>query len=124
MTRRVLDVGQCAADHWRISQKLNQNFDVEVQGADTCDEAIKMAVETVFDLIMINRLLDADGSPGMEVLQNLKSNAATANVPVMLVSNFADAQKAAIQAGAEPGFGKAALNQSATIEALHAFLAE
>jgi CheY-like chemotaxis protein len=124
MPRRVLDVGQCSADHWRISQTLSKHFDVEIQQAHSRKEAVEMAAAAPFDLILINRLLDADGSPGMPILQQLKSDPATTEVPVMLVSNYADAQEAAVKAGAAPGFGKAALGQPATIEALAAYLSQ
>ena len=124
MTRRVLDVGQCCADHTRISQTLSENFDVEVFSADSFNDAVQMATESPFDLILINRLLDTDQSPGMKILQRLKTDAPTADVPVMLVSNYADAQDEAVKAGAVPGFGKAALSQPATLETLSAYLAE
>jgi len=39
-------------------------------------------------------------------------------VPVMLVSNFADAQAQAVESGALPGFGKAALNAPETLARL------
>jgi CheY-like chemotaxis protein len=101
---------------------LNQNFDVEIQRADSYDQAIQMATATPFDLILINRLLDADGSPGMPILKQLKSDVSTAKIPVMLVSNYTEAQQAAVQAGAIPGFGKATLGQPATIENLRSVL--
>ncbi len=121
-TRRVLDVGQCNFDHTRISHYLNANFDVEISQAHSFDEAIKLAGESPWDLVLINRLLDADQSSGMEILKTLKSNEATASIPVMLISNFDDAQKAAVAAGAENGFGKANLDADATMESLGKFL--
>lgn len=123
MPRRVLSVGQCDADHWRISQTLGQNFDVEIDRADTPVDALRLATETSFDLILINRLFDLDGSPGLDVLQSLKSNPATHQTPVMLVSNFADAQDKAVEAGAIAGFGKAALDLPETIQSLSPYLA-
>jgi hypothetical protein len=39
-------------------------------------------------------------------------------VPVMLVSNYEDAQREAVAAGAQPGFGKAALGQPQTLARL------
>ena len=40
----------------------------------------------------------------------------------MLVSNYADAQKQAVAAGARPGFGKAELNSSKAVDAIAAAL--
>jgi len=120
--RKILDVGQCDADHSRISTMLNENFEVEIHRAHSHDEAIKLALDTSFDLIMINRLLDADSSPGMDVLNSLKSQPATADTPTMVISNFEDAQTAAVEAGAVPGFGKAALNSGETTTVLAKYL--
>lgn len=123
MKRKVLDVGQCNADHSRITSTLEQNFDVEIHRAHSHDEAIKLALDTPFDLILINRLLDADGTPGMDILSTLKTNPSTAEVPVMVVSNYDDAQQAAVAGGAVEGFGKAALDAEETKELLVKFLA-
>lgn len=122
MKRKLLDVGQCDADHFRISSTLGKNFDVEIQRAHSHDEALKLATDTPFDLVLINRLLDADGSPAMDVLNELKATPATAEIPVMVVSNFEDAQKTAVQAGAVQGFGKAALDSNETKELLAQYL--
>ena len=43
-------------------------------------------------------------------------------VPVMLVSNYEDAQREAVAKGALPGFGKAALGQPHTLARLRAVL--
>ncbi len=126
MSRKVLDVGQCNMDHGRISEVLKENFDVEIHRAHSNEEAIKLAKSESFDLILINRLYDIGGSEGMETLTQLKSDDDLAKAPVMVVSNFEDAQNAAVAAGAVPGFGKAALNDPAgtakTVEMLSAFL--
>lgn len=123
MKRKVLDVGQCDADNSRINSTLGQHFDVEIHRAHSHDEAVKLAMDTTFDLILINRLLDADGSPGMDVLSSLKTKPSTAETPVMVVSNYDDAQKSAVEAGAVQGFGKAALGADETKELLAKYLA-
>ncbi len=118
MTRQVLDIGQCGPDHFRIAHVLNEHFDVHIEQAHSRSEALRKARAGSFDLILVNRLLDADGDSGMEIIEALKSDESTATVPVMLVSNFSDAQQTATAAGAVPGFGKASLDEPATIEAL------
>jgi len=122
--RTVLDVGQCDFDHSRISHHLGTHFDVTVTRAYSFEESIKLADETKFDLVLINRLLDQDQSAGLEILKTLKSNEATSSIPVMLVSNFEEAQTEAVAAGAEQGFGKANLTTDATTELLKKYLAE
>jgi len=122
-TLKVLDVGQCDFDHSSISQHLSSHFDVTVERAHSFEEAIKLAGETKFDLVLINRLLDRDRSEGMKILKTLKSDEATSSIPVMLVSNFEDAQTEAVAAGAEQGFGKANLDSETTTELLKKYLA-
>lgn len=124
MNQKVLDVGQCGPDHWSISNMLQQHFSVDISRAETFEEAVNTARDSSYDLILINRLLDVDGSPGVDILRTLKSEPATANTPVMLVSNFEDSQQEAMSFGAVRGFGKAELNKPATLEKLRKFLAE
>ncbi len=123
VSRKVLDVGQCNPDHARITEFLQREFDVEIQRAHSFDEAVKSALDTPFDLILINRILDADGTAGMAILYELKSQPSTADVPVMIVSNYLDAQNSAVESGAIRGFGKSELNKPATREMLAKYLA-
>jgi DNA-binding response OmpR family regulator len=122
VTKKVLDVGQCNLDHGNISNLLKREFDAEVQRAHSFDEATKMASDTPYDLILINRILDADGTAGMAVLHELKNQPATNAFPVMIVSNFQDAQDEAVKSGAESGFGKSELDSDSTRERLAQFL--
>lgn len=123
MSKRILDVGQCDIDHWQISQMLTKHFDVEVVRAKTHADAMQEVSNGAFDLILVNRINDADHSEGLEFLQTVKQRPESESVPVMLVSNFDDAQNAAVEAGAIRGFGKSALADSATVEQLRSVLA-
>ena len=110
--KRVLSIGQCRADHGALSRTLRQHFQVEVIPADTSDEAQAKLREEAFDLVLVNRILDGDGSSGVEVIRQIKAGHSA--LPVMLVSNHEDAQRQAVAAGALPGFGKAGLGQPHT----------
>lgn len=68
------------------------------------------------DLVLINRKLDADYSDGMDILNAIKADAALAEIPVMLVSNFPEWQEKAVAAGATYGFGKAELSADETVQ--------
>lgn len=122
MTSRVLDVGQCAMDHGAISRLITKSFGAQVDRAHTLAEALDAVGSRSYDLVLVNRILDTDGSAGMAVLEAIKQNPRTAAVRVMLVSNYADAQAQAVAAGAEPGFGKNSLNSAATRELLQNLL--
>lgn len=120
--RRVLDVGQCSRDHGAIRRLLASNFGCAVDRANTADDALRMVCEGGYALVLVNRILDADGSEGLDLIRRLTSDARTRDVPVMLVSNYAEAQAAAVQAGARRGFGKAELDAPETIERIRAVL--
>ena len=72
--------------------------------------------------MLVNRVLDGDVSCGLELIRTLKYDPALAAVPVMLVSNHADAQGVALDLGASPGFGKASLYSDATMTRIKALL--
>jgi two-component system chemotaxis response regulator CheY len=127
MAKRVLSVGQCGFDHGGITRFLQGHFDVSVTSADNEREALDELTSNTYDLVLVNRKFDADGSDGVAFIRRLKSSQGgaadkaadqRADVPVMLVSNQDDAQQRAIEAGALPGFGKSELNAPATAERL------
>jgi CheY-like chemotaxis protein len=109
--KRVLSVGQCFADYGSIARTLQHHFAAEVVGADDAGEALDRLRRETFALVLVNRRLDADGSSGLEVIQQIKADETLRQTPVMLVSNYEDAQKEAVEAGALPGFGKGSLGQ-------------
>jgi CheY-like chemotaxis protein len=75
-----------------------------------------------YDLVLVNRLLDVDQTSGIDVIRTLKGETAFADVPMMLVSNYPDAQQAAVEAGAELGFGKAEYDREETVNRLASVL--
>jgi DNA-binding NtrC family response regulator len=120
--KRVLSVGQCMADHTSIAWTFRSQFQAEVRPTDTVDEALEQLRNDTFDLVLVNRVFDADGASGMGFIRQMKADEVFRAVPVMLVSNYEDAQREAEQAGAVPGFGKAALGQPAMLGRVKAFL--
>ena len=123
MKRKVLSVGQCGPDHSSISQMLRTLFDVEIEQADVAQSALSKARQQAYDLILVNRKLDADYSDGLDIIRSLKSDVTTASVPVMLVTNYPEYDQEAVLLGAIPGFGKAQLRDPQTQERLKAVLA-
>jgi CheY-like chemotaxis protein len=121
--KRVLDVGQCNADHAAIQRLLVSQFGVEVGRALTADQAFEMLRQGDYDLVLVNRILDLDRTEGIEVIRQITGEATLARIPVMLVSNLPDAQQAAMAAGAVRGFGKSALHDPATVALLQTYLA-
>lgn len=122
MPTTVLSIGQCRPDSAAIQHYLQSTFGAEVITADTAAASLKLLQTRNFDLVLINRVLDADGSSGMDILKAIRLNEAWDTLPVMLVSNYPEWQQAAVAAGALPGFGKAELNRRETKEKLGAVL--
>ena len=121
-SRKVLSVGQCMADHGRITHLFQSAFGAEVVSADTTRESIELLRHEAFDLVLVNRVFDVDGDSGIDFIRQMNADEQLRKTPVMLVSNYEDAQARAVAAGAQPGFGKASLREPETMELLHNYL--
>ena len=115
MSKKVLSLGQCAADNYAISQFLASNFSAQGSEADSISEALDLLRVAPADLVLVNRIFDVDGDSGLDFISLLKEDPALAPIPVMLVSNHADAQQQAVARGALRGFGKAGLGDTKTV---------
>ncbi len=120
--RTVLDVGNCVPDHASIKGMLCSHFDVDVLQTHGPADTLKLLSERMVDLVLINRKLDQDYSNGTEILRMIKADEKLSKLPVMVVTNLPDHQEAAIQMGAERGFGKLELRDPVTHSRLAAFL--
>ena len=119
---RVLDVGNCGHDHGQITTMLQRNFGAVTTVADTAADTFERLSREQFDLVLVNRKLDHDYSDGIEIIKRIKQDPQLAHVPVMLITNYAEHQEAAVAVGALPGFGKQELNLPRTRERLAAAL--
>jgi DNA-binding NarL/FixJ family response regulator len=114
MTKRVLSVGQCGMDHAAQRRLIEGRFDARLMAADQADEALAALRGGGFDLVLVNRVFDADGDDGLALIGRIAADELTASVPVMLVSNYPEYQRQAVAAGARPGFGKADMASAQT----------
>ncbi len=120
---RILDVGQCGFDHGSIARHLKRAYEAEVTAADSTGQALASLRAGEFDLVLVNRVFDGDGTPGVDLIRAIKADPALASLPVMLVSNYPQAQAEAQQLGALPGFGKDDIRSGRTVPALEAAIA-
>lgn len=111
---KILDVGQCGFDGPRMARLWLNTLGAEVDCADTGDDALKLVQSNDYDVVLVNRVLAADHSSGLEVIARLFELGI--KVPVMLVSDLPEAQDAAVALGAIRGFGKAHLEERSTLE--------
>lgn len=112
--KTILDVGQCGYDGPRMTQILQAKAGVRVDTADTLDEAAERLTGHKYDLVLVNRLLAVDGSSGLELIRWMKEQ--NLPTPVMLVSDFPEAQEQAVELGAIKGFGKSRIDAADTIK--------
>lgn len=120
--KTVLDVGNCSPDHSAISSMLRNHFDVNVLRSDQLADTLASLNNHPVDLILINRKLDIDYSDGMDILHAIKKSDAFRDIPVMLITNYAEYQQQAVAAGAILGFGKLELHAPDTLDRLRSVL--
>jgi len=111
---KILDVGQCGFDGPRMARLWREALEAEVERADTGDEAAELLASQDYDLVLVNRVLAADRSSGLDVIERLRAR--NVHVPIMLVSDLPEAQDAAVALGAVRGFGKAHLGERSTLD--------
>src|SRR5258706_7999011 len=114
MPIKILDVGQCGFDGPRMSRLLREKLDATVDCAATEQDATRHLASGKYNLVLVNRILAADGASGVELIRTLIKSGCT--IPLMLVSDHTDAQDIAVTHGAVRGFGKAVLEQPETFE--------
>lgn len=116
-----MDVGNCDPDHAGI-RRLLEPFDVKVDRVMFVDEAMSALRETRYHFVLVNRLVFADSSDALPLIGKMKADEALRDIPVMMVSNYADAQDRAVAAGAVRGFGKDDLDKPSSIDLLRSYL--
>jgi hypothetical protein len=118
MSKKVALVGHCGPDSsfLRIAVSRAQR-DVQVLSADD-DGDLKRVLDGGVDLLLLNRQLDFgfDEQEGVALFRRIR--AAYPHVKAMLVSNYPEAQAAAVAEGALPGFGKREVNTPRVAEML------
>ena len=124
MGKRVLDVGNCVPDHRAVAAVIQSHFDAEVVQTHDLQDTVAMLRGEPFDLVLVNRKLDCDYSDGLDIIKHIKQDPELGDVPVMMLTNFPQYQRLAIEAGAIEGFGKQSLHAPETVQRLRPFLAE
>lgn len=115
---QVVLVGHCGADALMLEETVKHALGagVKVARANTSKELGRYASPQA--LMLVNRVPDGrfDAGGGIEIIRALTSQPDPPTV--MLISNYPDAQEQAIQAGAQRGFGKADMDDPATVAVL------
>jgi CheY-like chemotaxis protein len=117
----VVEVGNCDADSARIRQVIESAFDARVTRALVAQDALNALEVDNVDLVLTNRVNAYDGTDCADLIGKIRSGG-HADIAVMVLSNFAEAQAKAEALGAVPGFGKADLGTPLAVERLAAVL--
>ena len=106
MPKKIALVGHCGPDSsfLRIAVSKAEREAMILSIDDDSD--LKRALDEGVDLLLLNRQLDFgfDTHEGVALLRKIRATYPA--VKAMLVSNYPDAQAAAVAEGALPGFGK------------------
>lgn len=113
----VLDVGQCRPDHSAIS-KLVESVGASIERIALPKQAIDLLKQKKYDLVLVNRKIDKDYSDGIELVKMMQADFELKSIPIMLVSNYEEAQQEAVSQGAILGFGKNSLKKPETADQL------
>jgi two-component system, chemotaxis family, chemotaxis protein CheY len=106
MAQKVVLIGHCGPDSSYLRMAVASALPgAQVTSADDESE-LRRAIDAGADLLLLNRLLDYGfkENEGTELIARLRQS--HPGLKMMLVSNYDDAQQAAVAAGALPGFGK------------------
>ncbi|MEM8874780.1 MAG: hypothetical protein AAGD32_11055 [Planctomycetota bacterium] len=104
--KTVALVGHCGPDSSFLRMAVSSALPgAQVKMVDD-DNELEATVNQGVDLLLFNRVLEFGftNRQGQELLEQVREK--HPDLAVMMVSNFDDAQQAAEDAGAKPGFGK------------------
>jgi two-component system, chemotaxis family, chemotaxis protein CheY len=122
MSTKIALVGHCGPDSSYLRMVCSKAAkDVKVLMADDQSELDNVLAQDV-DLILFNRELGYgfEEKMGVDAIKRLRT--LKPDLRMMLVSNYTDAQAAAVANGALPGFGKREIGSPRVIEILKAAL--
>ncbi|HMV44698.1 MAG TPA: response regulator [Leptospiraceae bacterium] len=120
--KKVLSVGQCVPDHSTLCNYFENSFDCQVIKIDSTDEALKELRKNSYDLVLVNRKLDIDYTDGTILISEMQKENELRQIPVMLISNYEEYQREAIELGAVRGFGKLEYGKDSAYEKVAKFL--
>jgi len=87
--RRVLIVDDQEPMRILLAQYIQQDLDAEVTLAGTCEAALRLVKESVFDVILLDLMMPGIG--GIEVLKRTRTDSANQATPIVIVSILANA---------------------------------
>src|SRR5688572_8738204 len=124
MSKKVVLVGHCGPDSSFLRMAVSSASRGITVGAADDDQELTHSLSDGVDLLLLNRELGwgFDQTEGVEIIRTLRVK--HPNLKMMLVSNYPEAQAAAVAAGALPGFGKREIGSPRVTQLLRDALTE
>jgi hypothetical protein len=120
-TKRIVLVGQCGIDAYKLQKTLEQVLgDRDIDIVESPQQDGLADVRAADALWLVNRKLPAGDFSTDNGVELIRSEKKPDGPKLMLISDLADAQSDAAQAGALPGFGKGQLFDPIVPERLNA----
>ncbi len=123
MSKKIALVGHCGPDSSFLRMAVSSaDRSVQVVMADDASE-LNQLLEQGIDLLLLNREMPYgfEDAEGVGLIRRLRTK--HPSIKMMLVSNYPDAQAAAVAAGAVPGFGKREIGTSRVAQVIREALA-
>ena len=121
MSKRILLVGHCGVDGPWLQEEVSSLLKgAEVVRVNSEDD-LRQHCDQGADLLLVNREPVGFESTGVDIVEKVCAD--YPGCKCMLVSDLADAQKQATEAGALPGFGKSDVGSPKFSETLNQALA-
>jgi len=123
MPKKIALIGHCGPDSSYLRAVIHRAAkDATILMADS-DEELHQVVQQDVDLLLFNRELGYGFSDPAGVSCIARLRAANHKAKMMLISNYPEAQEAAVNAGAMPGFGKREIGTLRVVKLLQEALA-
>ena len=119
MIPKVLITGQCGFDYRGLAHLIEACGGTPT-AAHCAAETLAQLSSGSYALILVNRILAGDGSRGVDLIKKILTEQPAQ--PVMLVSDYPEAQAEAVACGALPGFGKSQLAAPSVAERVRGLL--
>jgi CheY-like chemotaxis protein len=122
MPHSVILVGHCGVDGPRLQREISARIpDTHVIRVNSTAD-LERYLEQDADLFLVNREPVGFDEDGLDIVRDIRQEHPQAKV--MLVSDYPEAQQAAVQAGALPGFGKSEMGSESLTDTVRQALGD
>lgn len=116
---KVLLVGHCMPDRFMLTSAVKHALPEATTERVNSDRGLEKHLPGAA-LLLVNRVLDGrfDAPDGVALIGALAADRNGDGPALMLISNFPEAQEAAVEAGAAPGIGKSGMRSDEAAQRL------